>query len=55
MYLQFSQSVYAIPLEAAQLLPGIPAGGFQTEQEVASVARRPVSRSVSNRCFQRLM
>jgi hypothetical protein len=37
MFLQFNRAVYAIPLEAGQYLPATPAGGFQTEQEVAAL------------------
>lgn len=42
MYVQFARSTYAIPLRPGAMLPPVPAGGFQTEQELGRLpgARR---------------
>ena len=45
LYLKFDGSTYAIPLSNGQLLPKIPAKGFQSKQEVAAL---PGARLVSD-------
>ena len=44
MYLKFSGSVYAIPLQPGQVLPRIPAEGFPSKEAVAAL---PGARLVS--------
>ena len=54
LYLKFAESMYAIPLQPGQVLPPIPASGFQSKEAVAAlpgarlvVGRKRVARSQS--------
>jgi hypothetical protein len=45
LYLKFGGSTFAIPLSAGQLLPKMPANGFQSKSEIAAL---PGTRLVSD-------
>jgi eukaryotic-like serine/threonine-protein kinase len=48
LYLNFQQSIYAIPLRPGQVLPPMPASGFQTKQDVTAL---PGARLIAEGAF----
>jgi eukaryotic-like serine/threonine-protein kinase len=48
MYLKFADSTYAIPLQPGQPIPRIPAGGFQSKDDVAALPGARLISETSN-------